>query len=54
VIVDYVCWPAGGEAAPGSDAEDVAWVTADEIDAYKVNAHARAVIERGLNYHRQP
>ena len=52
VIVDYVCWPAGGEAVPGSDAEDVAWVTAEQIDDYQVNAHAKAVILRGLNYHR--
>ena len=52
VIVDYVGWPAGGEAVPGSDAEDVAWVTADQIDDYQVNAHAKAVILRGLNYHR--
>jgi hypothetical protein len=48
VIVDYVCWPHGGEAVPGSDAEDVAWVSSDEIDDYKVNAHAKAVILRGL------
>jgi ADP-ribose pyrophosphatase YjhB (NUDIX family) len=48
VIVDYVCWPNGGEAVPGSDAEDVAWVSADEIDDYKVNAHAKAVILKGL------
>jgi ADP-ribose pyrophosphatase YjhB (NUDIX family) len=53
VIVDYVCWPNGGEAVPGSDAEGVAWVSAGEIDDYKVNAHAKAVILRGLNYHRQ-
>ena len=53
VIVDYVCWPIAGDATPGSDAEEVAWVTADEIERYQVNAHARAVIERGLNYHRQ-
>jgi len=48
VIVDYVCWPNGGEAVPGSDAEGVAWVSADEIDDYKVNAHAKAVILKGL------
>ena len=52
VIVDFVCWPDGGEAVPGSDAEGVAWVTAGEIDAYEVNAHAKEVILRGLNYHR--
>jgi ADP-ribose pyrophosphatase YjhB (NUDIX family) len=48
VIVDFVCWPKGGVAMPGSDADGVAWVTADEIDLYAVNAHAKAVILRGL------
>src|SRR5687768_6061344 len=52
VIVDFVGWPSGGEAVPGSDAEGVAWVTAAEIDDYKVNSHAKDVILRGLNYHR--
>ena len=48
VIVDFVCWPNRGEAMPGSDAEGVAWVTPDEIDVYQVNAHAKAVILKGL------
>ena len=39
VIVDYVCWSDTGDAAAGSDAEETAWVTGDEIDAYKINAH---------------
>jgi len=54
VIVDFVCWSASGEAVAGSDAEDVAWVTADEVDRYSVNAHAKAVIEKGLSYDRRP
>jgi 8-oxo-dGTP diphosphatase len=48
VIVDFVCWPNQGEALPGSDADGVAWVTPDDIDAYQVNAHAKAVILKGL------
>src|SRR5262245_34599369 len=48
VIVDYVCWSADGEPVAGSDAEAVAWVSEDEIDAYKVNAHAKAVLVKGL------
>jgi 8-oxo-dGTP diphosphatase len=48
VIVDYVCWSDAGEAVAGSDAEAVAWVTAGEIDGYGVNAHAKAVILKGL------
>ena len=48
VIVDFVCWSDRGDAVPGSDADGVAWVTVSEIDEYKVNAHAKAVIEKGL------
>ena len=50
VIVDFVCWAGAGEAVAGSDAEAVAWVTADQLDAYAVNAHAKAVIVRGLEF----
>ena len=53
VIVDFVCWSHEGEAVAGSDAEAVAWVTADEIDRYGVNAHAKAVIEKGLAYYQR-
>ncbi len=48
VIVDFVCWADEGEAMPGSDADDVAWVTGSELEAYGVNAHATAVINQGL------
>jgi ADP-ribose pyrophosphatase YjhB (NUDIX family) len=50
VIVDFVCESVDGEAVAGSDAEAVAWVTAEELDAYGVNAHAAAVIRKGLEY----
>jgi ADP-ribose pyrophosphatase YjhB (NUDIX family) len=53
VIVDFVCWSRSGDAVPSSDADGAAWVTAGEIDGYGVNAHAKAVILRGLNYHHQ-
>jgi 8-oxo-dGTP diphosphatase len=48
VIVDFVCWSDNGDAVAGSDAEAVAWVTAAEIDGYGVNAHAKAVMVKGL------
>ena len=48
VIVDFVCESHAGDAVAGSDADAVAWVTVDELDAYGVNAHAAAVIKRGL------
>ena len=48
VIVDYLCTACAGEARAGDDAVDVAWVTGEELDAYGVNAHAAAVIRKGL------
>ncbi len=50
VIVDFVCEAPTGEAVAGSDAEAVAWVTAAELEDYGVNAHAAAVIRKGLEY----
>ena len=49
VIVDFVCWSATGDAVAGSDAEAVAWVTAEELAGYGVNPHAAAVIRKGLD-----
>ena len=48
VIIDFLCEAPVGEAVAGTDAEAVAWVRADELDAYGVNAHAAAVIKKGL------
>jgi 8-oxo-dGTP diphosphatase len=48
VIVDYLCRSQDGEAKAGDDADDVAWVTGEELEAYGVNAHAAAVIRKGL------
>ncbi len=48
VIVDYLCSAPKGEAVAGTDADAVAWVSADELDRFKVNAHAAAVIRKGL------
>lgn len=50
VIIDFVCASRDGDPVAGSDAEAVAWVTADELDGYGVNAHAAAVITKGLEY----
>jgi len=48
VIVDYLCTCVGGELCAGDDADDAAWVTSDEIEAYGVNSVAAAVIRKGL------
>jgi ADP-ribose pyrophosphatase YjhB (NUDIX family) len=48
VIVDFACRAPEGDAVAGSDAEAVAWVTADDLDGYGVNPHAAAVIRKGI------
>jgi mutator protein MutT len=48
VIVDFLCAAPAGVAVAGTDAEAVAWVTADQLDAYGVNPHAAAVIRKAL------
>ena len=48
VIVDYLCTSAAGDPVAATDAEAVAWASADELDRYQVNAHAAAVIRKGL------
>jgi 8-oxo-dGTP diphosphatase len=50
VIIDFVCESPGGDAVAGSDAEAVTWAAAAELDAFGVNAHAAAVIRKGLGY----
>ena len=48
VIVDFLCTVIGGHLRAGDDAEDVAWVDADEAAASGVNEHALRVLRRGL------
>ena len=48
VIVDFRCEAPVGTAVAGTDALDVAWVTADQLESYGVNPHAAAVIRKGL------
>jgi 8-oxo-dGTP diphosphatase len=51
VILDYLCACIGGALCAGDDAEDVAWVTAEELPRYGVTDAAAAVIRRGLARH---
>ena len=49
VILDYLCICVGGTLCAGDDAEDVAWVTQEELDHYGVNELAAGVIRKGLD-----
>jgi ADP-ribose pyrophosphatase YjhB (NUDIX family) len=48
VIVDFLCAWTGGVLRAGDDAEDAAWVTGEEVEAYGVNEHAARVLRKGL------
>jgi ADP-ribose pyrophosphatase YjhB (NUDIX family) len=48
VLVDYLCWPAGGTLQAGSDVADAVFVDPAELVPYELTAKAAAVIERAL------
>lgn len=53
VLIDYLCWPIGGELRAGSDVDDVALVDPSELARYEITAKATAVIHRGLQLARE-
>ena len=48
VLVDYLCWPIGGDLQAGSDVDDAVLVEPDALDAYDLTVKAKAVIARAL------
>ena len=48
VLVDYLCWPAGGTLVAGSDVEDAIFVDPTDLTRFDLTAKAQAVIARGL------
>ena len=48
VLVDYLCWPTGGDLQAGSDVDDAVLVEPDGLDAYDLTLKARAVIARAF------
>ena len=53
VLVDYLCWPVGGEPQPGGDVDDAVFVEPASLAAYDLTAKATAVIERALQLARE-
>ena len=53
VLVDYLCWPIGGDLHAGSDVDAAVLVGPEELDAYDLTEKARAVIARGLELDRE-
>lgn len=48
VLVDYLCWPLGGELRAGSDVDAAVFAAPGDLERYHLTKKATAVIERGL------
>jgi mutator protein MutT len=52
VLVDYLCWPVGGELRASSDVADARFVDPADLPQYKLTAKASDVIARALELDR--
>jgi 8-oxo-dGTP diphosphatase len=52
VLVDYLCWPVGGELQASSDVADARFVDPADLPQYKLTAKANDVIARALELDR--
>jgi 8-oxo-dGTP diphosphatase len=52
VLVDYLCWPVGGELRASSDVADVRFVDPSELEPYQLTATATDLILRALELDR--
>jgi len=52
VLVDYLCWPVGGQLQAGSDVDEAILVDPASLDAYDLTVKAQAVIDRALELER--
>jgi mutator protein MutT len=48
VLVDYLCWPTGGDLAPGSDVDRAELVDPSRLEPYALTVKATAVIRRAI------
>ena len=52
VLVDYLCWPVGGELQPASDVADARFVDPSELPRYELTVKAIEVVHRALELDR--
>ena len=52
VLVDYLCWPVGGELQAGSDVDEAILVDPASLGSYDLTVKAQAVIDRALELER--
>ena len=48
VLVDYLCWPAGGTLQAGSDVDAAVWAEVSDLTGYHIRSKATAAIARAL------
>ena len=48
VLIDYLCWPIGGELQAGSDVAEAVLAEPSELAQYELTEKATSVIERAL------
>jgi ADP-ribose pyrophosphatase YjhB (NUDIX family) len=48
VLIDYLCWPVGGELRAGSDVAEAVLAEPSELAQYALTEKAQSVIERAL------
>jgi ADP-ribose pyrophosphatase YjhB (NUDIX family) len=53
VLVDYLCWPIGGELHASSDVADARFVDPSELPQYNLTVKATEVIMRALELDKQ-
>jgi 8-oxo-dGTP diphosphatase len=53
VLIDYLCWPAGGTLTPGSDVDAAIWVDPVALAQYDLTEKVTSVIQRGLTLARE-
>ena len=53
VLVDYLCWPVGGDLHASSDVEDARFVDPSELPHYNLTKKAIEVIARALELDRE-
>jgi 8-oxo-dGTP diphosphatase len=53
VLIDYLCWPAGGTLRAGSDVDAAIWVDPKTLGDYELTEKATSVIQRGLTLARE-
>ncbi len=52
VLVDYLCWPTGGQLQPGSDVDAAVLADPADLAQYRLTAKATSVIARAVELDR--